>query len=100
MIADTDKALRQYSAAYATLGVADNSVSRLEEQQQAALQMLQSGETDQLTVVAAQLQTSVAQRARLGALHQTQLALGLVEDALQRPISPTTTPALPASAPR
>jgi outer membrane protein TolC len=100
VIADADKALRQYTAAYATLEVADNSVSRLEEQQQAALQMLQSGETDQLTVVAAQLQTSVAERARLDALHQTQLALGLVEDALQRPISPTTTPALPASAPR
>jgi outer membrane protein TolC len=100
VIADTDKALRQYTAAYATLEVADNSVSRLEEQQQAALQMLQSGETDQFTVVAAQLQTSVAERARLDALHQTQLALGLVEDALQRPISPTTTPALPASAPR
>jgi outer membrane protein, heavy metal efflux system len=100
VIADTDKALRQYTAAYATLEVADNSVSRLEEQQQAALQMVQSGERDQLTVVAAQLQTSVAERARLDALHQTQLALGRVEDALQRPISPTTTPALPASAPR
>ena len=100
VIADTDKALRQYTAAYATLEVADDSVSRLEEQQRAAVQMLQSGETDQLAVVAAQLQTSVAERARLDALHQAQLTLGLVEDALQRPISPTTTPALPASAPR
>jgi hypothetical protein len=62
--------------------------------------MLQSGETDQLAVVAAQLQTSVAERARLDALHQAQLTLGLVEDALQRPISPTITPTLPASAPR
>ncbi|HEY8669689.1 MAG TPA: TolC family protein, partial [Terriglobales bacterium] len=100
VIADTDKALRQYTAAYATLEAADNSVSRLEEQQRAAVQLLRSGETDQLAVVAAQLQTSVAERARLDALHQAQLTLGQVEDALQRPINPTTTPALPASAPR
>ncbi|HVC89202.1 MAG TPA: TolC family protein [Acidobacteriaceae bacterium] len=100
VIADTDKALRQYAAAYATLKVADHSADQLEEQQQAAMRMQQLGETDRLTVVAAELQTSVAERARLDALHQTQLSLGLVEDALQRPISPTTTPALPKSAPR
>lgn len=100
VIADTDKALRQYTAAYATLEAANNAVGQLEEQLQAAIRMLQAGETDQLTVVAAQLQTSFAKRARLDALHQAQLTLGLVEDALQRPISPITTPALPASAPR
>jgi len=100
VIADTDNALRQYNTVYATLEVADNSVGQLEGQQQAAVRVLQSGETDQLIVVAAQLQTSVAERARLDALHQAQLTLGLVEDALQRPISPTRTPALPASAPR
>jgi hypothetical protein len=50
--------------------------------------------------VAAQLQASVAERARVDALHQAQLSLGLVEDALQRPISPNASPALPASAPR
>jgi outer membrane protein TolC len=100
VIADTDKALRQYAAAYATEEEANHSVRQLEEQQQSAMRMQQSGETDQLTVVAAELQTSVAERARLDALHQTQLSLGLVEDALQRPVSPNTSPALPASAPR
>jgi len=100
VIADTDKSLRQYAAAYTTLEVADHSVDQLEEQQQSAMRMLQSGETDQLTVVAAELQTSVAERARLDALNQAQLSLGLLENALQRPISPTTTPALPQSAPR
>ncbi|MHB1938776.1 MAG: TolC family protein [Acidobacteriaceae bacterium] len=100
VIADTDKALRQYAAAYATQEEAAHSVDQLEEQQEAAMRMQQSGETDQLTLVAAELQTSVAERARLDALHQAQLSLGLVEDALQRPISPNTTPALPVSAPR
>lgn len=100
VIADTGKALRQYDAAYATQEEAGRSVGQLEAQQKAAIRMRQSGETDELTVVAAQLQTSVAERGRLDAVHQAQLSLGLLEDALQRPISPTTTPALPASAPR
>ncbi len=100
VIADTDKSLRQYTAAYATQEEADRSVSELKTQQKAAVRMLQSGETDQLTVVAAELQTSVAERAYLDDLRQTQFSLGLVEDALQRPISPNTTPTLPASAPR
>jgi outer membrane protein, heavy metal efflux system len=100
VIADTDKALRQYAAAYATQKEASHSVEQLEEQQQSAMRMQQSGETDQLTVVAAELQTSVAERARLDALHQAQLSLGLVEDALQRPINPNRSPSLPASAPR
>lgn len=100
VIADTDKALRQYTAAYTAEQEADRSVTQLEGQQESAMRMLQSGETDQLTTIAAELQTSVATRARLDALHQTQLSLGMVEDALQRPISPSTTPALPSSAPR
>jgi len=100
VIADTDKALRQYTAAFGTVEVADDSVSQLEAQQRAAVRMLQSGETDQLTVVAAQLQTSVAERARLEVLRQALLSLGLLEDALQRPISPATTPGLPQTAPR
>ncbi len=100
VIADTDKSLAQYMAAYTTLDEAGRSVSQLQEQQQAAMRMLQSGETEQLTVTAAELQTSIAERARLEAIHQAQLALGLVEDALQRPISPGTTQPLPAGAPR
>ncbi|MHB8390408.1 MAG: TolC family protein, partial [Acidobacteriaceae bacterium] len=100
VIADTDKALRQYAATFATQEEATHSVGQLKQQQKAAMRMQQSGETDQLTVVATELQTSVAERARLDALHQAQLSLGLVEDALQRPISPNTTPALPVSAPR
>ncbi len=100
VIADTDRALAQYLAAYTTLDEAGRSVSQLQEQQRAATRMLQSGETEQLTVTAAKLQTSVAERARLDAIHQAQLSLGLVEDAVQRPISPGTTDPLPADAPR
>jgi outer membrane protein TolC len=100
VIADTDKALRQYTAAYETQEEAARSVGQLEAQQEATVRMQQAGEMDQLSVVSAELQTSVAERARLDALHQTQLALGQVEDALQRTISSKASPALPASAPR
>ncbi len=100
VISDTDRSLGQYIAAYTTLSEADRSVNQLQKQQRAAMRMLQSGETEQLTLTAAELQTSVAERSRLDAIHQAQLSLGLVEDALQRPISPGTTQPLPADAPR
>ncbi len=100
VIADSDKALAQYAAAYATLQEASRSVSQLEEQQRAADRLLKSGETEQFTAIAAELQTAVAERARLDVLHQAQLSIGLLEDALQRPVDPATLPALPKGAPR
>ncbi len=100
VLADVDRSQAQYAAAFATLEGATSAVRELEVQQQSALRLLESGETEQLTVVAAQLQTSVSERAHLDALHQTQLALGQVEDALQRPLGVETNPAFPHNAPR
>lgn len=100
VIAETDHALSQYVAVFAAAQEAQHSVDQLEIQQQSTQHLLKSGETDQLTVVAAELQTSVAERARLDALHAAQSALGSLEDALQRPISPAIGQPLPASAPR
>lgn len=100
VLADTDRALGQYTAAFATLSEADHSVFQLREQQDSTTRMLQAGELERLTLLAAQLQTSVAERARLDATHQAQLSLGAVEDSLQKPISPTSRQALPAGAPR
>lgn len=100
VLADVNRSQAQYAAAYAALESATTAVGELKQQQQSALSLLKAGETDQLTLVAAQLQTSVSERARLDAVLQTQLALGLVEDALQRPLDSGITPALPQSAPR
>ncbi|MHB8389330.1 MAG: TolC family protein [Acidobacteriaceae bacterium] len=100
VISDSDKALAQYAATYATLQESKHSVSELEQQQRTATHLLQSGETEQFTVIAAEVQTAVAERARLDAQHQAQLSLGLLEDALQRPIDPGITPAFPRTAPR
>jgi cobalt-zinc-cadmium efflux system outer membrane protein len=100
IVADIDRSQSQYSAAFKGLENATAAIRELKEQQQSAVRQLQAGETEQLTVIAAELQTSVSERAHLEALHQTQLALGMVEDALQRPLGPTGAPALPRNGPR
>lgn len=100
VIADTDRAMAQYRAAYATLEEAQRSVTQLEKQQRTAEQLRDAGETDQLSVVAAGLQTAIAERSLAEAQKQAQLSLGLLEDALERPIAPGTAPALPKKAPR
>jgi cobalt-zinc-cadmium efflux system outer membrane protein len=100
VIADSDKALAQYAAAYATFEEASRSVAQLKEQQHAAERLVKAGETERFTAVAAEVQTAAAERARLDALHQAQLSLGLLEDALQRPLDPAIVPALPKNAPR
>lgn len=100
VIADSDRALAQYAASYTTLQAATQSVSQFEEQQRSADRLLKAGETEQFIAIAAELQTAVAERARLEALHQTQQSLGLLEDALQKPLDSTTVPTLPNGAPR
>ena len=100
VIAQTDKALAQYDAAYASLEEARRVVAQADEQRQTAYRWLKAGEADLLTAVSADIQAAVAERTRVDALHQSQLALGMLEDALQRPISPATAPALPEKAPR
>jgi cobalt-zinc-cadmium efflux system outer membrane protein len=100
VIAETDRALSEYVAASATAEEAARSVAELQKQQQSAQRLLDTGEGDRLGLIAAQLQTSVAERAGLDALRQAQVALGSLESALQRPISPAATQPLPASAPR
>ncbi|MDE3189001.1 MAG: TolC family protein [Acidobacteriota bacterium] len=100
VIADTYKAMAQYNAAYSSLEQVQLSVSQLEKQQQAAEKLENAGETDRLTVISAGLQSAIAQRARLDAEHQAQVSLGLLEDALERPIAPATAPTLPKQSPR
>ncbi len=100
VIAQTDQALAQYDAAYAVYEESQHSVAEAQQQSRTAHQWLKAGEADELTAVSADIQAAVAERARLDALHQAQLALGSLEDALERPIDPNTAPALPKTAPR
>lgn len=100
VLAEVDRSQAQYAAAYATLEGAAAAVVELRRQEDSARGLLKAGETDRLSVVAAQLQSSAAERARTEDLLQAQLALGLVEDALQRPLGPGTEPVFPGDAPR
>ena len=100
VIAQTDQALAQYDAAYAVLKEAQNSLTQVQAQQRTTEQWLKAGETDQLAAASADIQVAIAARTRLDALRQTQIALGSLEDALQRPLGPSTAAALPKIAPR
>ena len=100
VMAGTDEALAQYRAAWAELQEALQSATQAQEQSRTAAAWSKAGESDQLSALTAEVQLSVADRARIDALHQAQLALGNLEDALQRPLSPATAPPLPQAAPR
>lgn len=100
VIAQTDQALAQYDAAYAVLKEARKSLTLVQAQQRTAEQWLKAGETDRLAAASADIQVAIAERARLEALRQTQIALGSLEDALQRPLGASTAAALPRTAPR
>lgn len=100
ILSSTDQAIAQYRAAYSVLEQARQSVTQNEQQSRVASAWLKAGESDRLTALAAEIQSSAAERARLDALHQAQFALGTLEDALQRPLDSATAPPLPQAAPR
>src|SRR5579859_1496480 len=89
VIAESERALALYTAALKELAEADQSLRKLQDTQ---LQMMQQavrlGEEDRLSLSGAQIQSSVAARARLDALTRAQSALGELEDSVQRPLDP------------
>lgn len=100
VLAQIDKALAQYKTAYSALDEANLSVAQTETQRKTTEAWFKSGEADQLAAVSAEIQVGVADRARLDALHQAQLALGSLESALEQPVDPASAPTLPKKAPR
>ena len=100
VIAQSDKALAQYRAVHATLDDADRAFNLQAEQERLAGKAFAAGEVDRLSLIGAQLQTAVGARARLDTLRQAQVALGAVEDAIQRPLDASSAAGLPHGAPR
>lgn len=100
VIADTDRALAQYDAAHAVWTDAQKSADQAGAQAETAHKWLESGEADRLMALSADLQTAAAERARLDALRQAQLALGALEEAVEYPIEAAATPSLPNPEPR
>ncbi|MFP5207340.1 MAG: TolC family protein [Acidobacteriota bacterium] len=100
VIAQTDAALAQYHSAFAVLEEARRTLAEVEAQHHTTTTWFQQGETGRLATVLTDVQVAIALRAQLDAVHQAQLALGSLEDALQRPLDPGNVPALPRQAPR
>ena len=89
VIGDSERALATYSAALNELAEADQSLRQLQDTQLRMTQLaVEVGEEDRLTLNGMQLENAAVARARLDALGRAQIALGELEDAVQRPLSP------------
>ncbi len=90
VIGDSEKAFAVYSAALNELAEADQSLRQLQDTQLRMTQLaVAAGEEDRLTLNGVQLENAAVARARLDALGRAQIALGDLEDAVQRPLSPS-----------
>ena len=89
IIGDTELASIRYRNAHAELQETQSTLGEIqaktERSQQRALEL---GESDRVALAAVQLQGSLLARAQLDALRKTQAALGALENAVQRPLSP------------
>lgn len=87
-IAHSEQALARYNAALKQLAQAGKLLQQARAQEQAAQAALRAGAGDRVALNAAELQTAVTTLAQLNALHETQQALGDLENAVQRPLEP------------
>lgn len=88
VIGETEQVLARYRAAVRELADATALVARLDAREQSAKRAVDLGEEDPLTLAGVRVQRAVAARARIDALGRVQAALGALEDAAQRPLSP------------
>lgn len=86
-IGQSEQALARYRTAFAVLQEARKSLSQVQNvQEPMARQAVTFGESDQLFLNSIQLQGTTAVAAQLSALYNAQLALGQLEDAVERPL--------------
>jgi outer membrane protein TolC len=87
VIAESESALASYRTALAELNQVEESLTRLyEPREQMARVSVSAGESEPLTLNDVQLQSAPAAHAKLNALTRAQVALGALEDAVQRPL--------------
>jgi len=85
VLADIDRAVAGYRVALKKIGDTDALRTNLLKQEKAAQAMLEAGEISKADLAGLRLQLSASALARRDALTKSQQALGLLEDALQRP---------------
>ncbi len=86
-IGEMETALARYRGSLAEWREAAQRLRTIRnEQEKAAVQALDAGEGDRLSVAQARLQSAAAQQADLAALERVQTALGALEDAVEHPL--------------
>ena len=89
VIAESEKALAPYRGALKELSEADNSLRKLQDlRNRKTQQAVRVGEADRLTLNGVLLESSAVSSVRLDALGRAQTALGALEDAVERPLTP------------
>jgi outer membrane protein TolC len=86
-LGEVEMGLARVQSAIQALRASEASLKELGERQiRLAQRAVELGESDRLVLAGAEIQAAVLARARLDSILQTQLAVGAVEDALQRPV--------------
>lgn len=94
-INETARALVNYQASLRSLQQSEDLLAAQQRQLSALQKSFRSGETDRLALTLARQATYASLLVRQDVLAQVQQALGQLEDAMQRPLSATSIPAIP-----
>ena len=97
---DIDQTVIGFRMASNKLTIAEALLASREKQQRAVTAQFNAGETDRLALTSAEAELISIRLARLEAWNRAQQALGLVEDALQRPLNAELDPPSPSNPPR
>jgi len=88
VIAQANAALSNYRGALEVLEQATRAVTFAQQRLAGMRRAVELGDTDKLTLAAAELDTLQVRQSELSALSGAQSALGALEDAMQRPLEP------------
>lgn len=94
-INETARALVNYQASLRSLQQSEDLLAAQQRQLSASQKLFRSGETDRLALTLARQAVYANLLVRQDVLAQVQQALGQLEDAMQRPLSATSIPAIP-----
>ena len=89
IMGEIDRALSGYHSVLRTLETAETLLSNQRSRVQSARAMFDAGETDRLTFLSAQMELAASELARMDTFVKVQQSLGLLEDAMQRPLNHT-----------
>lgn len=87
-LGEIDSALAAYRATAQKLDTADGLLNDQKKRQRSTQARFQAGDVDRLTLIETRLELLSTQLARLGIFVQEQQSLGLLQDAVQRPLTP------------